>query len=667
MSIARIRDERPSHNPYQERRLPVGAEVRPDGVHFRVWASSRRRVEVVLEGPGLPTDFRSPVASYSLEPEGTGYFSALVKDLRPGALYRYRLDGEDRLYPDPASRYQPRGPHGPSLVVDPDSFVWSDAAWNGVRLEGQVIYELHVGTFTREGTWAAAARQLPELAALGITVIEMMPVAEFPGRFGWGYDGVGLYAPSHLYGEPDDLRRFVDAAHRQGLAVILDVVYNHLGPDGNYLGQFSTDYFTHRYANEWGEPLNFDGPNSRPVREFFVTNAGYWVDEFHMDGLRLDATQQTFDSSPVHVLADITRRAREAGGKRSVLVVGENEPQHVGLVRPISQGGCGLDALWDDDFHHSTAVAMRGHNEAYYSEYLGTPQELVSAMKYGYLYQGQRYYWQGRRRGAPTFGLGPATFITFLQNHDQVANTADGRRCHQLASPGVYRALTALLLLAPQTPMMFQGQEFAASAPFLYFADHKPDLAALVRMGRTRFLSQFPSIATETISARLSDPSDPSVFEACKLDWSERESHSRIYKMHRDLLRLRRGDPAFSAQRPGGVDGAVLGPQAFVLRFFGEGSGDRLLLVNLGTDLTLRPAPEPLLAPPPGMNWEVMWSSEHPDYGGTGTPDVDTEAGWRILGHAAIVLRPVQGAELVSPMTSPTPLALRPSSECEES
>jgi len=630
----------------RRRQLPVGAEVLPGGgVYFRVWAPCRRRVEVVLEGgPGRSPDSAS--LAVELEPEAEGYFSGLVSTASAGTLYRYRLDGAQALYPDPASRFQPDGPHGPSQVIDPWKFQWTDGAWTGVSLEGQVLYEMHIGTFTREGTWEAASRELPELAASGITVVEVMPVADFPGRFGWGYDGVNLFAPTRLYGEPDDFRRFVDRAHAVNLGVLLDVVYNHLGPEGNYLKQFSEDYFTDRYTTDWGEAINFDGKNSGPVREFFLANAGYWISEFHLDGLRLDATQNIYDTSPEHILAAIARRVRwaaRAGGsgvRRSTLIVAENEPQQVKLVRPLEQGGYGMDALWNDDFHHSAMVALTGRNEAYYTDYLGKPQEFISAVKWGYLYQGQHYKWQKQRRGTPAFGLNPATFVTFIQNHDQLANSGRGQRCHLLTSPGRYKAMTALLLLGPGTPMLFQGQEFAASSPFFYFADHKGELAKLVCKGRAEFLSQFRSLALPEVQACLPDPADPATFERSKLDLSERQRHAEMYALHRDLLELRREDPVFRAQRPGGVDGAVLDPEAFVLRFFGGHGEDRLLLVNLGRDLHLDPAPEPLLAPPEHMQWEILWSSEDPRYGGCGTAPLDTEENWRIPGHAAVVLIP---------------------------
>jgi maltooligosyltrehalose trehalohydrolase len=620
-----------------QRRLPVGAElVRRGEIHFRVWAPRHSRVDVAIEREGA-------AQRVALTAEGNGYFSGLAHEADAGALYRYHLDGSERGYPDPASRFQPDGPHGASRVVDPSAYRWADGAWRGIAREGQVLYEMHVGTFTREGTWRAAAGELRELASLGITVIEMMPVADFAGHFGWGYDGVDLFAPTRLYGEPDDLRYFVDQAHAAGIGVILDVVYNHLGPDGCYLCEFSRDYFTDRYDNEWGDAINFDGESSAPVREFFISNARYWIDEFHMDGLRLDATQQMFDSSTPHVIAEITRAVQDAAGERSVLVVAENEPQDVQLVRSYEQGGYGVDALWNDDFHHTALVALTGRNEAYYTDYLGTPQEFISAIKWGYLYQGQRYRWQNQRRGTPTFGLPHSAFVNYIQNHDQIANSAFGMRLHFLTSPGRYRAITALLLLAPETPMLFMGQEFAASSPFLFFADHPEDLAVQVRKGRANFVSQFRSLATIEVQQRLIDPNDPGTFERCKLDLRERQSHGQAYALHKDLLRLRREDEVLRNRRAGALEGAVLGPEAFVLRFFAAGGKDRILIVNFGRDLHLYPAPEPLLAPPEGMRWETLWSSEEPRYGGTGTPQLETDEGWRIPGHAACALVPVAG------------------------
>ena len=377
-----------------------------------------------------------------------------------------------------------------------------------------------------EGIWQAAQRELPALAELGITCLELMPVADFPGRFGWGYDGVDLFAPTRLYGRPDDFRAFVDRAHALGLGVILDVVYNHLGPDGNYLKCFSESYFTDRYKNEWGEAVNFDGPDSGPVREFILANVRYWIGEFHLDGLRLDATQQMFDASPDHILAAITREVRDAAPDRNTIVIGENEPQEARLVRPAERGGYALDALWNDDFHHSAMVALTGRREAYYTDYRGRPNEFIGAAKYGFLYQGQRYVWQKKPRGTPALDLPAESFIVFLQNHDQVANSIAGQRLHALTSPGRWRAMTAHLLLMPGIPMLFQGQEFAASNPFLYFADHRPGLDRAVRRGRREFLGQFPSIAAPEVSDRLADPSEAESFRRSALDPAERQTHA---------------------------------------------------------------------------------------------------------------------------------------------
>jgi maltooligosyltrehalose trehalohydrolase len=596
------------------------------------------RVEVVLEGEQGRADGQS--SAIDLTREEDGYFSGWAREAAVNTRYRFRLDNKSELYPDPVSRFQPEGPHGPSVVVDPTRYEWHDGSWRGITLEGQVVYEMHVGTFAPDGTWLSASRELEELRALGISLIEVMPISEFAGRFGWGYDGVDLFAPTHLYGEPDDLRRFVDIAHGLGLGVILDVVYNHFGPDGNYLKHFSPDYFTDRYHTDWGEAFNFEGAEAAPVREFIIGNAGYWIDEFHFDGLRLDATQNIYDRSAEHILAAVTRKVRQAGAGRATIVVAENEPQHAKLARPADQGGYGIDGLWNDDFHHAAMVALTGHNEAYYTDYLGRPQELISAIKWGYLYQGQHYKWQKQRRGTPSFGLKPATFIHYFQNHDQIANSGTGRRIHDLSHPGCYRAMTALLLLGPQTPMLFQGQEFAASSPFKFFADHHPELAATVRQGRREFMSQFPSAASPEAQERLPDPADRATFEACILDFSERIKHAPVYRLHRDLLKLRKEDAVFSAQRPGCVDGAVLNAQAFVLRFFGSGHDDRLLLVNLGIDLHLNPAPEPLLAPPEGEIWTLLWSSEDFSYDGAGSKVTENEENWLIPGRAAFALKP---------------------------
>jgi maltooligosyltrehalose trehalohydrolase len=641
-------------------------------VHFRVWAPDRRTVDVVIEGRVTPL-VREASAAAAADGRGAGkrdergYFSALVPGTGEDTRYKLRLDGAD-LYPDPVSRRQPEGPHGPSQVVDPSRFVWTDGSWGGVDLEGQVVYEMHVGTFTRQGTWKAAAVELERLRGV-CSVIEMMPVAEFPGEFGWGYDGVDLFAPAHVYGSPDDLRAFVNRAHELGFGVILDVVYNHIGPDGNYLSKFAAGYFNENQKTDWGGAINFDAPGSAGAREFFIANAGYWIDEYHFDGLRLDATHAIFDRSSPHVLEEIGRRVRECARGRSTIVVAENEEQLAELVRPAEENarategarpkGYGLDGVWNDDLHHSAIVALTGQAEAYFSDHRGTPQEFVSAAKYGYLFQGQRYTWQNAKRGTSTRGVSPHRFVTFLENHDQVANTGGGKRLHARAHPGRLRALTAYMMLGPGTPMLFQGQEFGSDAPFLYFAHHTGELAEAVRKGRTEFLLQFPSAR----GVPVADPAAPSTFTESKLRFTDEGWHGETLALHRDLFALRRSDRTVRAQGRHGLDGAVLSASAFVLRLFGERDerdergergergereahgDDRLLLVNLGPDLKLASAPEPLLASPDGGRWSLVWSSEEPRYGGDGATDPDTDEGWRIRAESAVLLAPSKAGD----------------------
>ena len=625
------------------RRYPIGAELIGDGrADFRVWAPKAKRLEVVLEGKWEKSraNKNSP-AFIELERDAMGYFSRAV-EAEAGALYRFRVDGAANFHPDPASRFQPEGPHGPSCVVDPNQFQWTDGAWRGIEMPGQITYEMHVGTFTQEGTWRAAARELAELARIGITVVEMMPVADFPGEYGWGYDGVDLFAPTRLYGAPDDLRGFINEAHSLGLAVILDVVYNHFGPDGNYLGVYSDDYLHHERGNEWGDSINYDGKNSEPVREFFITNGRYWIQEFHFDGFRFDATQSIHDESEEYIVGAIGRAARLAAGKRSIILVAENEPQDTKLIRKRGEGGDDLDGLWNDDFHHSAYVASTGRHEAYYSDYRGRPQEFISAAKYGYLFQGQPYWWQEAERGMPTFGAPPAAFVCFIENHDQVSNSAAGARMRFETSPGRYRAMTALLLLGPWTPLLFQGQEFGATSPFVFFTDVGDDkLRKAIREGRFEFLAQFPSLATTEAKRILPDPTDRKNFEKCKLNFAERAEQSQFYDLHKDLIRLRREDARFQKQIPGGVDGAVLGENSFALRYFGEQNEERLLVVNLGPEQRLVPSPERLLAPPFEFEWELIWSSDDKRYGGPGVSKPISDDGWFLPGETTIALRAI--------------------------
>jgi maltooligosyltrehalose trehalohydrolase len=635
--MATVEQHTAKPRPSIHRRLPIGAEVQPSGgVHFRVYAPLRQRVTVVFE---RSTDEATPAGEFLLKRDEHGYHSALVATAASGMRYRLRLDDLNGLYADPASRFQPDGCQGPSQIIDPADFKWQDDDWHGVSMPGQILYELHVGTFTEEGTWQAATKKLPHLVELGVSVVEVMPVAAFPGRFGWGYDGVFLFAPTRLYGTPNEFRHFVNQAHRLGLGVILDVVYNHFGPADNYLHLFAASFASARHTTEWGAAINFDGPDAGPIREFFTANAGYWIDEFHLDGLRLDAVQAIVDDSPDHILAALTRQARKSAGGRQVIITAENELQQSRMLHSPNVGGFGLDGGWNDDFHHAARVAMTGLNDAYYADYQGTPQEVISAVKWGYLYQGQWNARQKKFRGQPTWGIPAHNFIVFLQNHDQVANSLNGRRMQYYTSPGRYRAMTTLLLLVPATPLLFMGQEFASSKPFLYFADHEEELARLIREGRAASLHQFRCLRSPEMKLFFADPGAKETFDACKLDWTEKQTHSEIYQLHFDLIRLRREDPVFSAQDAANIHGTVLADEAFALRFIGPHADDRLVIVNLGRDLFWTTSACPLLAPPFATDWKLLFSTGDPKYGGPGVAPLDTRE-WHIPGHSARVLRP---------------------------
>lgn len=618
----------------------LGARVEERGVSFRVWAPKAKEVDVVFENG----------KSEPLTQDRDGYYHGISLQAQVGMTYRYRLD-RGEAFPDPCSRFQPQGPHGPSLIVDPAAYTWNDQHWPGVEMAGQVIYEFHVGALTHEGTFEAAIERLDFLKRLGMTLLELMPIAEFSGRWNWGYDGVCLFAPSHHYGDYAAFKRFVDAAHQMGLGVILDVVYNHFGPDGNYLPAYSDQYTTDRYPNEWGESVNYDGPGSSGVREFVVQNACYWIDEFHLDGLRIDATQSIHDAGSPHILAELSTATRRVAKPRTIVLIAENEPQDIRAVWPVEEGGWGLDAMWSDDFHHLTRVAATGCREAYYTDYLGGPQEFISAVKRGFLYQGQRYHWQDKARGSVVHHEPASSFIFYLQNHDQIGNTLHGSRLPTLTSPGRYRAITALWLLAPQTPMFFMGQEFSASSEFLFFVDFAGhDCGPKVYNGRQQFLAQFPSYASDDARMSMLDPNHPVAFERSKLDWSEVETHASICRLHSDLLRLRRGDVVFSAQARQRLDGAVLGSHAFAIRYY-EGTGrDRLVVVNLGADLHLVPAPEPLLAPQPMGEWKLIWSSNQPQYGGPGTVNPLSQQGWHIPAESTTVfcIEPINSDDQLS-------------------
>lgn len=613
------------HHLSHQRRFPIGAEVMKRGVHFRVWAPLRKSVDVLL-----PDKRCCPLTK-----DSEGYFSGFVNHLRHGDLYQFRLDEQD-AFGDPASRFQPQGVHGPSQVIDPDLFSWTDQQWTGVSIRGQILYELHVGTFTPEGTWRSAAEQLPELVETGITIINVMPVAEFPGQFGWGYDGTYWFAPTRLYGDPDDFRFFVNRAHELNLGVTLDVVYNHWGPDGNYHAQYSPFYISSKQTS-WGDAINFDGPGSHSVRELVTANVRYWIKEFHIDGFRLDATHEIFDTSPEHIIAELTRSARQAAYPKNIIVVAENDHNDSRIARSRSKGGYGLDGYWNDDFHHSAYVALTGQNAAYYADFQGSPQELISSTQYGYLYQGQYRSRRKSRCGSPAFDLPIEASVIYLENHDQVANSITGDRLIRQSDPGNYRAMVALLLLSPGTPMIFQGQESGALNPFCFFADHHADLAPLVHSGRLQFLSQFPGMDNPQIRSLVSSPCEMETVKAATLEPATKDP--KIKALFRDLIQLRKHTSTFCAQRPGGVMGAVLGEKAFVLRFF-EGQNDRLLLINLGPELNVS-ASEPLLAPVVETVWSPVWNSSQSEYGGEGILQIERETGWVLPEHCAIICQPI--------------------------
>ncbi|HXH06040.1 MAG TPA: malto-oligosyltrehalose trehalohydrolase, partial [Vicinamibacterales bacterium] len=511
-----------------------GAVPVDGGARFRVWAPGARAVTVVVE-----TGAAAGEHALAREPDDT--FTAVVGGARPGDRYRLRRDGGPPM-PDPASRFQPEGVHGPSEIVDPAAFEWHDTDWPGVAAGDLVLYELHVGTFTPEGTFAAAAARLPYLRDLGVTAIELMPVADFPGRRNWGYDPAALFAPARCYGPPDDLRRLVDTAHALGLAVHLDVVYNHLGPDGAYLAAFSPPFFTDRHRSPWGAGVNLDGPGSAMVRRFLIENALHWLHEYHIDGLRLDATHALADDGPRHFLAELASAVHAAARGRPALVIAEDSRNLAVLVREPDEGGWGLDGVWADDFHHVVRVMLAGDRDGYYADYEGTTAELAATLRDGWLYQGRMSRYLGAPRGSDPRGVPKRKFVIAIQNHDQVGNRAFGDRLHHAIDPAAYRAASALLLLAPETPLLFMGQEWAATTPFLYFTDHGPELGARVSAGRRREFARFAAFRDERARARIPDPQAESTFLASRLRWEEpeRPPHGAVLRLYRRLLALRR-------------------------------------------------------------------------------------------------------------------------------
>jgi maltooligosyltrehalose trehalohydrolase len=598
----------------------AGAHVVPEGVRYCVWAPEKHHAEVVHpDGRVL-----------ALEPTADGYFEAVDPQGKAGDLYQFRLGG-DAAFPDPAARFQPEGVHGPSLVVDPTEYVWRhDAGWRQFSLDDLIIYELHIGTFTPAGTFRAAIEKLANLVELGVTAIELMPLADFPGRWNWGYDGVALYAPARAYGTPDDLRALVDAAHGVGLSVILDAVYNHLGPDGNYLGAYTPHYFNPAHKTPWGDALNFDGPHCGPVRDFFRGNAAYWMDEFHFDGFRLDAVHAIMDDSSRHILSEIAEAVHARGG----FVFAEDERNAARLATPQKAGGIGLDGVWADDFHHSVRVSLTGERESYLRDFTGSVDELRDIIEHGWLYRGQIAPNHGQPRGTECAQLPPRSFCYCISNHDQVGNRAFGERLSVGCTPGAYRAASALLCLVPYTPLIFQGQEWAASTPFLFFTDHHAELGRLVTEGRRREFQGFAAFADEASTKRIPDPQAETTFQASKLRWEEAAAggHAQVRALYREALRLRREEPALRAHERTNWHVLDFGAGKLALRFHAAESADRCLILCSLADRASTPEEtsvrdlllHPHLTIGPGEHWRLIFDSNAPEFGGTGAP-ADTE------------------------------------------
>jgi len=562
--------------------MTFGAVPVSSGVRFRLWAPEAPVLTLVLQGP--QGDQVLPMTRTH-----DGWFELVARDAAAGSRYGFQL-GDGLRVPDPASRYQPEDVHGLSEVIDPNAYHWKDEAWHGRPWEEAVIYELHVGTFTPAGTFRAAIEKFEHLAGLGITAVELMPVADFPGRRNWGYDGVLPFAPDASYGRPEDLKALVDAAHARGLMVLLDVVYNHFGPEGNYLHRYAPQFFSGRHKTPWGAAINFDGAGSRTVRDFFIHNALYWLEEYHFDGLRFDAVHAILDDTRPDILEELATAVRAGPGhERHVHLVLENEHN---AAHYLERDGPGRPrqyvAQWNDDIHHALHVIVTGEREGYYIDYAEAPlRHLGRCLTQGFAYQGEPSpYRHGEPRGESTRGLPPSAFVNFLQNHDQIGNRAFGERLTLLAKPQALRAATAVLLLAPQPPLLFMGQEWGSRAAFPFFCDFGGELAAAVTAGRRREFANFPAFRDPAARERIPDPNDPATFTAAVLDWRELEQsgHNEWLSLHRDLLALRKREIIPRLSHPASVDGhfRMLSANALDAQWtFGDGS--RLtLLANLG-------------------------------------------------------------------------------------
>jgi maltooligosyltrehalose trehalohydrolase len=589
---------------------PIGARVAEGGVEFRVWAPASEQVDVVIYGPDAER-------VHPLAPEGGGYFGGHVEGAGAGTRYRFRLDARE-TYPDPASRSQPEGVHGPSEVVDPGSFRWTDQEWRGCSLADLVIYELHVGAFTPEGTFDGAIGKLDELVELGVTAIEIMPIANFPGGRNWGYDGVNLYAPATAYGGPEGFKRLVNAAHGAGLAVLLDVVYNHLGPEGNYLPAVTGGrIFTERHETPWGAAVNYDGADSGPVREFVIGNALYWVTEYHVDGLRLDATHAIIDDSPVHLLQELAERVHAVEGPPRLLIA-EDERNERRVVLPVEQGGYGLDGVWADDLHHQLRRHAAGDREGYFESYTGTATDVVTTLRKGWFYEGQLSPHSGEHRGTSAEGIPPMRFVHCLQNHDQVGNRAFGDRLTETVDLPVYRALSVLLLCSPYTPLLWMGQEWAASSPFQYFTEHPEELGRLVTEGRREEFGGFSAFQDPETRERIPDPQAPETFQNSKLRWEERDRppHDGALRLYRELLQLRRRHPSLRDRDRAGFAVAAIGDAAIAMLRRGE--EDLLVVLNFGGELSFDVSGLELPGVAEQGRWSVLLRSEEERFGGSG-------------------------------------------------
>jgi maltooligosyltrehalose trehalohydrolase len=582
-----------------------GAWREGQGTRFRVWAPVAETVEVVL----VASDERAAV--HPLARSADGCFAALLPSVGPGDLYKYRLNGQNS-FPDPASRFQPAGVHGPSQVVAPSDYRWNDVDWRGIAYEDLILYELHVGTFTPGATFQGILDKLPYLKELGINAVELMPVADFPGERNWGYDGVDLYAPARCYGKPDELCQLVDQAHQLGLAVLLDVVYNHLGPDGNYLGCYSPYYFSTRHHSPWGQALNFDGEHSCMVRAFFIDNALHWLHEYHLDGLRLDATHAIVDDSAHHFLAELSERVRSTITDRAVYLIAEDHRNLAKMVQPFGQGGWGLDGVWADDFHHQMRRLLAGDHEGYYADFAGSTPDLAATIQQGWFFCGQHSEHLEQPRGTDPTDLSPRAFVFCLQNHDQVGNRAFGTRLNQQIEHAAYRAATALLLCAPETPLLFMGQEWAATAPFRYFTDHHEELGRLVTAGRRQEFRHFSDFRDPILREQIPDPQASATFDASRLNWQELQQPlpAATLRLYRTLLQLRRSEPALRSARHQDYDCFAPTDAAVVLVRRTKDGPALLLVCQLRGTGTVDLSEHSLAA----AGWQVVLTTEDADF-----------------------------------------------------